>query len=144
MLRRARQLLGDEDEAADIMQDVFSSLWHRPEQYGGRAALSTWLYRATTNLCLNRMRNRSNRDRLLVEKVAPAIEREGASAAAETLARQVLSQMPVDLAQAAIHYFMDGMTHEEVAQVMDCSPRHVGNLIKRAQRWAQQREVAQP
>ena len=47
------------------------------------------------------------------------------------LARQLLAGMPEDLARIAVYYYVDEMTHDEIASVMVCSPRHVGNLLDR-------------
>src|SRR5262245_42166204 len=68
VLRRARQLLGDEQEACDVMQEVFVALLDRPVTFEGRSALGTYLYAATTHRCFNRLRNRRNRDRLVEER----------------------------------------------------------------------------
>ena len=62
------------------------------------------------------------------------------TARSETLAtaRQILGRMPEDLASAVAYYYCDEMSHEEIAKVMGCSRRHVGNLIERAQGWAEE------
>ena len=135
--RRAGQILGNDADAREIVQDLFTSLVERPEQFDGRSSIVTWLYSATTHLCLNRIRDGNNRARLLDERVIPAA---GASAppTAErsVLVRQLLAQLPDDLATAAVHYYVDEMSHEEIAALMGCSRRHVGNLIERVERWS--------
>ena len=65
VFRRARQILGNEVDAGEVVQDVFLSLLERPEQYGGRSSITTFLYRMTTNACLARLRDERNRERLL-------------------------------------------------------------------------------
>lgn len=142
VLRRAKALLGDESEAQEVLQEVFITLLREPEVYGGRAAMTTWLYRVTTNMCLNRMRNDKTRQRLLDEHVAPAVH-EAHQESADTLAaaRQFLDRMPEDLARVTIFYSVDGMTHQEIAEVMGCSRRQVGNLLERARAWACSQEA---
>lgn len=132
MLRRARRLLGSEQEAREILQDVFASLVGEPGQIDGKGPMVGWLYGATTHACLNRIRDRKNRLRLLDTHVAP-LQQESVAASAEQalLTRELLAQLPVDLAQVAVHYYSDEMTHEEIARVMGCSRRHVGNLLER-------------
>ena len=41
----------------------------------------------------------------------------------------MLAQLPDDEARAAVYYHLDGMSHAEIAELMECSPRHVGNLL---------------
>lgn len=132
VLRRARRLLGSEQEAREILQDVFASLVGEPGQIDGKGPMVGWLYGATTHACLNRIRDHKNRLRLLDTHVAP-LQQESVAASAEQalLTRELLAQLPVDLAQVAVHYYSDEMTHEEIARVMGCSRRHVGNLLER-------------
>src|SRR6185295_11319815 len=68
VLRRARRLLGSDDEAQEVLQELFASLVARPDAFAGRSAVTTWLYGATTNLCLNRLRNARTQQRLLEEE----------------------------------------------------------------------------
>jgi RNA polymerase sigma-70 factor, ECF subfamily len=57
VLRRCRRLLGDDDAARDVCQDVFVRFIAR---YSRSPPLypSSLLYRMATNLCLNRIRDR--------------------------------------------------------------------------------------
>jgi RNA polymerase sigma-70 factor (ECF subfamily) len=132
VLRRARQVLGDEHEARDVLQELFISLLRRPEQFQGRSQAITFLYSATTHLCLNRLRNGRTRLKLVEEVMAPRSS-EVAFPRGERLAeaRGLLSRLPEELREAAIYYYFDEMTHEEIAEVMGCSRRHVGNLLER-------------
>jgi RNA polymerase sigma-70 factor (ECF subfamily) len=81
---------------------------------------------------LNRLRNATNRARLLAEKVEP-VEPAGASPSAETRAevRQILAKVPEELARVAVYYYLDDMTHKEIADHLGCSRRHVGDLLVR-------------
>lgn len=134
VLRRARRILGT-DEAEEVLQEVFVALAEHPRQYQGRSALVTYLYSATTHACLNRLRNKKTRAALLDQKVAPEGE-PTTDALGETLAivRDLLARLPEDLARAAVYYYVDEMTHHEIAEIMGCSRRHVGNLVERFHR----------
>jgi len=134
--RRALELLGNRAEAAEVVQDVFTSLWERPEQFGERSAMTTFLYSATTHACLNRLRNVRTRARLLEAHASPG-GAEAAPARAEHLValRELLTLLPDDLARAAVHYYLDEMTYDEIAGAMACSRRHVATLLKRLLEW---------
>lgn len=60
----AYRILGDQDEAEDVVQDVFSKLCSRPVRFDGKAACSTWLYRIMVNSSINSLRARQRRSRL--------------------------------------------------------------------------------
>jgi RNA polymerase sigma factor (sigma-70 family) len=134
VLRRARQVLANDDEASDILQEIFVALVERPERFEQRSSPLTFLYVVTTNACLARLRDRRNRLRLIDEQVRPwTTDIDPRSPAAAAIVRGVLAQLPAAEASAAIYYFLDGMTHTEIAEVLDCSRRHVGDLLDRVQ-----------
>ena len=56
----ARRLLGDHQEAEDLIQDTFLRAYEKIEEFRGEAQFSTWLYRICCNLCLNRLKKKAN------------------------------------------------------------------------------------
>ncbi|MBE2234798.1 MAG: sigma-70 family RNA polymerase sigma factor [Anaerolinea sp.] len=54
----ALRIMGDPDEAEDVVQDAFISACGKVASFEGRSKLSTWLYRITTNAALMRLRKR--------------------------------------------------------------------------------------
>jgi len=56
----AWHMLGDEMLAEDIAQEVFLRAWKQaPTWQPGRAKFSTWMYRVGKNLCLDRLRKKT-------------------------------------------------------------------------------------
>jgi len=135
VLRRARLLLGDDEEAREALQELFMSLVHDPGRFRGESSIVTFLYRATTNMCLNRLRDRRNRARLLGERVSPVSAWTSApTAVLASQAQELLARLPDELARVVVYAFIDEMTQEEIADVMQCSRKHVGHLIGRARK----------
>lgn len=135
VLRRARQILGNDADANDVLQEIFAGLVARPEQFEGRSSPSTFLYAATTHACLARLRDGANRLRLIDEQVKPwRSELDPRSPEARVVVRTALAQLPDDEAHAAVYYHLDGMSHAEIAAVLECSARHVGDLLARVTR----------
>ncbi|MBA3396426.1 MAG: sigma-70 family RNA polymerase sigma factor [Deltaproteobacteria bacterium] len=132
VLRRARQILASEEDASDVLQEIFAGLVARPSQFDGRSSPTTFLYAVTTHACLARLRDRRNRLRLIDEQVRPwASDIDPRTADGRAQVRGVLAQLTDDEARAAVYYHLDGMSHAEIAEVMDCSPRHIRNLLSR-------------
>lgn len=129
--RRARMLVGEE-EAMDVVQELFVSLLRRPEQFRGASKISTFLYSATTHACWNRLRNRRNQHRIHDEQIRPSLQ-EGTAAIGEVRAiiSEVIGRVDVQLAEVAVNYYVDEMSHQEIADGLGCSRRHVGNLLVR-------------
>jgi RNA polymerase sigma-70 factor (ECF subfamily) len=55
---------------------------------------------------------------------------------------RALDVMPSELGQVAMYYLVDGLTHREIAQLLSCSRRHVGNLLARLQAWDEGTEAS--
>ena len=58
MFRLAVRMLADRSEAEDVIQEVFLTAWRRIGQLHDDPAFAGWLYRMTTNRCLNVIRSR--------------------------------------------------------------------------------------
>jgi RNA polymerase sigma-70 factor (ECF subfamily) len=136
VFRRARQILGSDPDANEVVQEVFLSLVERPQQFQGRSAMTTFLYAMTTHACLNRLRNQSNRSRLEGERWAGLDEGDSRLSPEQRLiVHRAVQQMPEELAKAAIYHFVDGLTHQEISDILGCSRRHVGDLLARISTW---------
>ena len=55
------RMLGSFQDAEDALQDTLLAAWQGFKNFGGRAALRTWLYKIATNRCLNARRSASRR-----------------------------------------------------------------------------------
>lgn len=133
VLRRARQILQNEDAARDALQDIFLALASHMT-FELRASTTGWFYTRTTNYCLNRLRDERNRARLRLERGTSAATAAPPRGEAVVLARDVLAQLPPVLAEVAVYYYCDEMTHDEIAALLGCSRRHVGHLVEQLRR----------
>jgi len=107
----------------------------------------TFLYSATTHACLNRMRNATNRERLRREYLPEpdeSTDSRGLNAEELLMLQRAIQTLPDELAQVAIYYLVDGLTHQEIARIMSCSRRHVGNMLARLAEWGQKLEPVEP
>jgi RNA polymerase sigma-70 factor, ECF subfamily len=129
VLRRARTLLNDEHAAQDMVQEVFMKAIRAFPGFRGESSLTTWLYQVTTNHCLNAIRDGARRRRAL-ERRMPAHEPIVESAEDRLGVDELLQQLPRELCEVAIYYYVDQMNQDEIAQLLGISERTVRNRLR--------------
>ena len=140
--RRALRLLGHPGDAEEATQEIFIRVFRGASGFREQSQLTTWLYQITTHYCLNLIRDRSRRAALHEAHVVPMADEasRGVSTRPEDLVllRRLLVRADERQAAAAVYVFLDGMSHEEAAELLGVSKRTVGNLLERFQAWAQE------
>lgn len=135
---RCRSLLGNAADAQEAAQEVFLQVHRRRDRWRGDARPSTYLYRAATNICLNRLRSKRRHPEDLVEELPRQIGEKGLvdavhmRQAVETL----LAGEDERTTACVVYYYMDGMTHAEAGEMLGISGaavrKRIGRFKKRA------------
>lgn len=89
------RMLGDRQEAEDVSQEVFITVFKSIDSFRGDSKLSTWLYRVTANHCKNRIKYLARRHDRAKAEYDDGIDRDTAGAAytAPTPSRKPDEQM---------------------------------------------------
>jgi RNA polymerase sigma-70 factor, ECF subfamily len=77
LYRVARSITADEQDAEEVVQDVFVALLHKGASFERRAALGTWLYRIAVNLALNKRRGKRAEVEVALEDYLPCYRDDG-------------------------------------------------------------------
>ena len=125
VLRRARAMLGDEHAAWDATHEVFLKVLAALPQFRQESSPVTWLYRTTTNHCLNVLRDLARRRE--VAEDAEASHEPRPDERMTLLA--VLQRVPTELREIAVYYYLDQMSQDEIAELCGLSRRTVGNRL---------------
>lgn len=126
--------------AEDVTQEVFLCLLGVLERLDEREGLEPWLYRVTTNRCLNRLRRERVREAapvrwLLGAKTKDPVDPERLAAAREGLdqAWGALDALSPKERVAFCMYHLDGKLLTEIGELIGHSKGYVCKLIKRAE-----------
>jgi RNA polymerase sigma-70 factor (ECF subfamily) len=129
VLRRARAMLGDEQAARDATQEIFVRVLGAWADFRADSSPVTWLYRATTNHCLNALRDGARHSAALDQLTHAAVGHAPAGLDERLTLRAVLERVPSSLREIAVYYYLDQLSHEEIAKLTGVSRRTVGNRL---------------
>jgi RNA polymerase sigma-70 factor (ECF subfamily) len=128
---------GDEATAADVTQQVFLKLFTRIQQFQGEAEFTTWLYRLTTNACVDEARKRrrwlpfGDWTEMKEPRVKRTPEQEQAGReVADSVKRAVATLRPKLRVVLLLKYFEE-LSYEEIAAVVGCSKGTVASRLNR-------------
>jgi RNA polymerase sigma-70 factor (ECF subfamily) len=144
------RILGDREEALDVSQEVFFAVYRKLNRFRGEASVKTWIYRIAVNRASNRCRwwNRLRRrgtvslddhlsddhGRTLSDTVeATGNTPEEACSLRETRheIERSLSRLPVQQRVAVIMRDVEGLSYEEIAELLQVSLGTVKSRIAR-------------
>ena len=69
--RLAFRMLGDEDEARDVVQDSFIRIWEKFNTYNDNEKFTSWMYRIVSNRAIDSLRASRRRPTISLEKLIP-------------------------------------------------------------------------
>lgn len=132
-------------DAEELAQDVFFAVYKNARKFRGDSAVSTWIYRIAVNLCINRLRKERRFGWLISPgALAGSGGLEQVSSTADSpesllerrerreLLTRALRRLPVNQRVAFTLHRVEGFSHEEIAQIMNCSISAVESRIHRA------------
>jgi len=153
----ALRLTGNRQDAEEVLQDVFWTVFQKIETFRGDAKLSSWLYRIATNAALMKLRKRPKVKEIpLEEELGPAMTEEGMIAEPvadwsrlpnDELDRKELGQrieqalhlLPADYRSVVVLRDVEGLSAQEACEVLSLSETalksrlHRGRLFLRRQ-----------
>lgn len=146
----ALKLLGNEQEAEDVLQETFLSAFESISRFEGRSKLSTWLYRIAYNASLMRLRKRGQMTTFSLDQPVSTEDEIGEpvsrqlvdwsavpddqllSAEARQEMDRAISELPESLRSTFVLRDIQGLSGAETAQVLGITVQAVKNRLHRA------------
>jgi RNA polymerase sigma-70 factor (ECF subfamily) len=152
------RMLGSEEEAEDLTQDIFIAAFRGMKGFRGEAKFSTWLYRIASNQTRNRIKYLSRRNFFVKKTRADELEKNTPPRGPENLAdnapspeqwtiskdlaalvQDCLSQLPPDARQILILRDVQGFSYVELSEMLSLNPGTVKSRLHRARTDLQER-----
>lgn len=140
----ALRFAGDEAAAMDIAQDTFVKLFSTIHEFRGDSAFETWVYRMVVNSCLDRRRKLSRFVPLADEFIA-TLRASGDALASMLRAemagriRAAVDRLSPDLRIVVVLRYTEGLSYDQIAEVLACSPGTVASRLNRAHKALERR-----
>jgi RNA polymerase sigma-70 factor (ECF subfamily) len=149
LLAVARRIVGNDEEARDVIQDAFLNAFRSLRNFHGDARLSTWLHRIVVNSALMKLRTRKRKPEESIEPLLPAFLADGhyaekfsawgeradeALSRTETqeLVRARIDELPESFRTVLVLRDIEGLDTEETARVLETTPNAVKIRLHRA------------
>ncbi|MEO7969438.1 MAG: sigma-70 family RNA polymerase sigma factor [Opitutus sp.] len=146
-------LTSSREDAADLTQDAFIKAFQSINRFQGQSSFFTWLYRIAVNSTLTHLRKNRLRTFFSFEKISEddavsseiiAALTDATGADRETFARELQEKLNEAMHKLSIKhrtvitlFEIDGLSHQEIAEVMDCSVGTVRSRLHYAKQLLQ-------
>ncbi|WP_195279568.1 sigma-70 family RNA polymerase sigma factor [Clostridium sp. J1101437_171009_A5] len=143
----ALRMTRNPDDAAELTQEAFLNAWRGLSKFQGESSFSTWLYRLTSNLCIDFLRREKRRSGLSMT-VSLDDEEEGRQAdvpderfspeqsaerrEVQELIRAGLCSLSEEHRRVLVLRELDGLSYAEIAQLLGLEEGTVKSRIARA------------
>ena len=137
--RFVMRMVRSREDALDLTQETFVRAWQALPQWRPEAAINTWLFQIARNLAIDHLRRRKSVH--FVSDDAAGIdlpqERPGPEAQAQTaqqyrLLEAALQQIAPEHREIMLLREVEGLSYDEIAQVLAINPGTVKSRIARA------------
>jgi RNA polymerase sigma-70 factor (ECF subfamily) len=142
------------DWVDELAQETFVKVYIHASEFDTHRRFSPWIYTIATNLCRNWRRWRMRHPSLPSEHSAEVLEQDplGTSQATASLpseqledresreaVKHAIAELPDALKTTLILYYYQGLSYEEIGEMLHCSRRGVETRLYRARRLLQPR-----
>ncbi len=143
----AYRIVGNPDDAADMVQEALIRIFRSIAKFKEQSSFSTWIYRITTNVCLDELRRRKNKKEFSFDQVIHGEEGDmqrqiksddiPPDTAAEreelrSVVNSAINSLPEDQRIVISLRDIQGLSYNEISQVLDCPEGTVKSRINRA------------
>ncbi len=145
----ALRMIGNHDDASDLAQEVFLKVYKSIKQFKEESSFSTWIYRITSNVCLDEVRKLKNKKIISLDEeikqgeneikrqikdIRPSPEDFTEQNELRKAINDAIMTLPEDQGVAIILRDIQGFSYEEIANITKCPIGTIKSRINRARK----------
>ncbi len=143
----AMRFTRNQEDAEEVLQDVFTTIYQKLEGFQGKSAFSSWLYRIIVNAAFMKLRKRRQSNTVYIEDLSPqtkqiTIEKDNTPGQRvdllsmnrelrETL-EGAINRLPDQYRAVFVLRDVDGLSNQEVGEILDLSIPAVKSRLHRS------------
>ena len=142
----ALRLTRNQEDAEEVLQDVFTTVARKIENFEGKSSFSSWLYRVTVNAALMKLRKRKQDQSVLIEDVQPQVqeaviaksveksvaEHEASRLEVAQALEDAIRRLPDEYRPVFVLRDVDGLTSGEVSKILNLTIPAVKSRLHRS------------
>lgn len=142
----ALRLTRNPQDAEEVLQDVYVSVFRKVRSFEGKSSFSSWLYRVTANAAFMKLRKRKHDQHTLIDDVLPQIntriaeqsivhldaDKAALRGQVSRMLEHAIGKLPEDYRPVFILRDIDGLTSRQVSKVLNLSVPAVKSRLHRS------------
>ncbi len=122
--------LNDVDQAHDLTQETFISVWQNLHTFQHKSDIGTWIYRIACNKCLRQIQRDARMQKAPLPARLPDVETTDVAQQQHLFLRNCISELP-ELERIVIGLFLEDIPQEKIAEITGLSHANVRVKIHR-------------
>lgn len=146
-------MTSNREDAADLTQDTFIKAFQSIQRFGGQSSFFTWLYRIAVNSTLSHLRKSRLRSFFSLEGIdadepvsreivaaltdKTGVDRDSYVRELQEKLNEAMQKLSITHRTVVTLFEIDGLSHQEIAEIMDCSVGTVRSRLHYAKQLLQ-------
>ena len=147
VMNLALRFTRNQEDAEEVMQDVFTTVYRKIDGFRGQSAFSSWLYRIVVNAAFMKLRKRKQSQTISMDDLAPAVkqycmERDVVAVShsyniavtheLQEVLQRAIDKLPDQYRAVFVLRDVDGLSNQETGRILDLSIPAVKSRLHRS------------
>lgn len=137
----------NKEDAEEVLQDVFITVFKKIKSFKGKSAFSSWLYRVTVNAAYMKLRKRKQDHSIPMEELSPGMQNhyleeedkferytdcETVNGELREMLELAIGKLPEEYRSVFVLRDVDGLSNKQVAKILDITIPAVKSRLHRS------------